>query len=103
MYLHLCISNIKRKEETKMKKEFTPPKAPIINADGNIFNLMGIASRSLKDHGYHEQAKEMVDRITSSHSYDEALGILTEYIEPCSEEEIDFDDDIDYLNEMEYD
>lgn len=56
--------------------------APIINADGNIFNLMGISSRALKENGYDEEAKEMMDRIQKSHSYDEALSIITEYINP---------------------
>lgn len=56
--------------------------APIINADGNIFNLMGISSKALKENGYDEEAKEMIDRIQKSHSYDEALSIITEYINP---------------------
>lgn len=56
--------------------------APIINADGNIFNLMGISSRALKENGYDEEAKEMMDRIQKSHSYDETLSIITEYINP---------------------
>lgn len=60
------------------------PKKPIcklIGEDGNIFNLMGIASRVLKDAGKKEEAKEMVDRVTSSNSYEEALGIIGEYVE----------------------
>ncbi len=56
--------------------------APIINADGNIFNLMGISSKALKENEYDEEAKEMIDRIQKSHSYDEALSIITEYINP---------------------
>ena len=33
------------------------PKAAIIGADGNIFNLLGIAQKALKDHGQREQAE----------------------------------------------
>lgn len=77
------------------------PKAPIVGANGNVFNLIGICSQALKRAGYHEQAKEMTNRVTNSHSYDEALSIMCEYIEPTDQygtnfEEIDvFDEDIE--------
>lgn len=77
------------------------PKAPIVGADGNVFNLIGICSQALKRAGYHDQAKEMANRVTNSHSYDEALSIMCEYIEPTDQygtsfEEIDvFDEDIE--------
>lgn len=58
------------------------PQARIIGANGNIFNLMGIASRAMKKAGLHEEADMMNQRIMRSSSYDEALGILTEYVEP---------------------
>ncbi len=35
------------------------PDCPLIGADGNIFNLLGIASRTLREHGLKEQAKEI--------------------------------------------
>ena len=65
------------------------PMCSIIGADGNIFNILGIASRTLKDNGMTEEAAEMYNRVTSSGSYDEALCIITDYIIPCSQEEID--------------
>ena len=65
------------------------PKCPIIGADGNIFNVMGIASKTLKRSGMSEEAKEMRSRVTSSCSYDKALGIIMKYVEPCAEEEMD--------------
>ena len=65
------------------------PMCPIIGANGNIFNILGIASRTLKDNGMTEEATEMYNRVTSSGSYEEALGIITEYITPCSEEELE--------------
>lgn len=65
------------------------PMCPIIGANGNIFNILGIASRTLKDNGMAEEAAEMYNRVTSSGSYEEALGIITEYITPCSEEELE--------------
>lgn len=56
------------------------PDCALIGQDGNIFNLMGIASRTLKRNGLGEQAKEMQERITSSGSYEEALGTIGEYV-----------------------
>lgn len=62
------------------------PDCALIGQDGNIFNLMGIASNTLKEHGLSDQAKEMRDRITSSGSYTEALGIIGEYVNITSAE-----------------
>ena len=64
------------------------PMSPIIGANGNIFNLLGIASRTLKENGMAEEAKEMYNRVTSSGSYNEALCIITEYVDPCREEDM---------------
>lgn len=73
------------------------PKCALIGEDGNIFNLMGIASRTLKNNGLREEAKEMCDRITSSGSYHEALGIIGEYVDICSKEKLDeeYDENMD--------
>lgn len=65
------------------------PKCQIIGADGNIFNVMGIASQTLKRSGMPEEAREMCSRVTSSGSYEKALGIIMEYVDPCTEEEMD--------------
>ena len=52
-------------------------KGRLIGEDGNIFNLMGIVSRTLKEAGEPEKAEEMIRRITSdAKSYDEALALL---------------------------
>ena len=69
------------------------PDCPLIGEDGNIFNLMGIASRTLRDHGMPEQAKEMAERIRASGSYDEALNIIGEYVNITSAGESDMDMD----------
>lgn len=61
------------------------PQAPIIGADGNVFNLIGICSRTLRRAGSPDKAKEMTNRITNSASYEEALSIMCEYIEPVDQ------------------
>ena len=74
------VDNNLRREREKIK-----PKCALIGQDGNIFNLMGIASRTLKKYNMKEEAKEMIDRITSSKSYEEALNIIGEYVEITDE------------------
>ena len=39
------------------------PKCPIIGADGNIFSVMGTASKTLKNSGMTEESKEMCSRV----------------------------------------
>ena len=64
------------KAEEKVK-----PDCELIGQDCNIFNLMGIASRTLKRNGMSDEAKEMVERITNgSVNYYEALNIIGEYV-----------------------
>jgi len=62
-------------------ERFQKTKNPLIEADGNIFNLMGIASRFLKEVGREDLAKEMQERVQMSDSYFAALGIIDEYVE----------------------
>lgn len=58
------------------------PTAMLVGANGNIFNLIGIASKALKKAGQREQANEMQKRISSdAKNYDEALQIIMEYVE----------------------
>lgn len=57
------------------------PKMDLIGHDGNIYAIMGRASGLLKDAGMKEQSDEMIRRVTSSGSYDEALHIISEYVE----------------------
>ena len=64
------------------------PDCPLIGADSNVFNLIGIASRTLKRCGLADQAKEMSSRVMSSGSYNEALGIIGEYVNITDEEHV---------------
>lgn len=57
------------------------PKLKLLGHDGNIFSVLGDASRLLKQNGQPEAAKEMFDRVTSSPSYEQALAIISEYVE----------------------
>lgn len=62
-----------------METENKKPKAKVIGQDGNVFNLMGICSKALKQAGQKEQSEKMTDEIFNSGSYDEALTIMRKY------------------------
>ena len=69
---------------TEFKKLLNRPKKPkmqLIGQDGNIFAIMGRASRLLKSSGQGDKAKEMRDRVMSCDSYQKALNIVSEYVE----------------------
>jgi len=57
------------------------PKCKLIGKDGNVFNLIGIVSKTLKKAGKSEEATEMQIRVFKSGSYDEALQIFQEYVD----------------------
>lgn len=57
------------------------PSMPLLGQDGNIFAILGQASRLLKASGQDAQAKEMAERVYASQSYAEALHIISEYVE----------------------
>ena len=57
------------------------PKMKLVGMDGNIFSILGRASRLLKENGQPEQAKEMSNRVYQSGDYYKALNIISEYVE----------------------
>lgn len=57
------------------------PEMQLIDHDGNIYAIMGTAARILRRNGMREEADEMFKRVTSSGSYEEALGIVSEYVQ----------------------
>ncbi len=69
----------------------TKPDCPLIGENGNIFNLVGIASKTLKSNGLSEEASEMTEKVFKSGSYEEALGIIGEYVNITSVDEPDED------------
>lgn len=48
---------------------------------GNIFFILGQASAILLVQNREADASQMMDRATSSHSYEEALQVVREYVE----------------------
>lgn len=62
-----------------MNTNETKPHAKVIGKDGNVFVTMGICSSALKKAGKLNEAKEMLERVSNSGSYNEALSIMAEY------------------------
>ncbi len=89
-----------------MNDQKKKPDCPLIGQNGNIFNLMGIASRTLRKNGMADEATEMTERIYRSGSYDEALCIIGEHVNITSgdeteDEAIDSPDGSDPDSEMD--
>ena len=85
------------------QQENTKPDCPLIGQDGNIFNLMGIAARTLRENGMAEQAKEMTSRIhAGATNYYDALNIIGEYVNITSVDDMDEDMDEDEGMDMQY-
>ena len=55
----------------------------LTGTDGNIFALMGTVRRALIAHGQRAAATAMCAEVCRAGSYDEALGILSTYVEVC--------------------
>ena len=71
------------------EQEIQKPDCPLIGADGNIYNLTGIAMQTLMESDLKDQAVEMSKRVLESGSYDEALGIIGEYVNIVSVDEME--------------
>lgn len=69
------------------------PDCPLIGQNGNIFNLMGIATAVLRENGMGDQAREMQCRILQCQSYHSALNIIGEYVNITSVDEQDVEED----------
>ena len=57
------------------------PKMELIGQDGNIFAILGRASKLLNRAGMKAQSEEMFQRVTACESYHEALNIISEYVD----------------------
>ena len=94
---YIAISEkMKEKEQAKRVKEIVSikkPKCDLNKAYGSMMKILGIASETLKQNNMYEQSREMIEKATTSYSYDEALDIVNRYVEPIIKEEIDEEDE----------
>ncbi|MGM9659933.1 MAG: hypothetical protein ACI3WQ_05000 [Faecousia sp.] len=64
----------------EQEQRIVKPNCPLIGQNGNILNLLGIAGRTLREHGMEDQAREMFQRVTQCQSYDSALNVMSDYV-----------------------
>ena len=57
------------------------PIVKLVGTDGNVFALLGKCRQALKRVGEYEQAAELSARVMRAGSYDEALGLMLEYVD----------------------
>ena len=57
------------------------PECRLIGTDGNVFALIGKASKALKRADMRDEAKAMADKCMAAGSYDEALRSIMSYVE----------------------
>lgn len=63
-----------------MKPQSTKkPKAKVIGQDGNVFNLISICQKALRNAGQNDKAEEMKKKLFRAPSYEAALCIMAEY------------------------
>lgn len=57
------------------------PKCKLTGTDGNVFALAGIVGEVLRKAGLAEKAKEFSSKLFQCHSYDEALCLISDYVD----------------------
>ena len=57
------------------------PQMQLLGEDGNIFAILGRASRLLNRAGMKAQSEEMFRRVTACDDYNKALNIISEYVD----------------------
>ena len=57
------------------------PKCKLVGANGNVFNLIALASLALKRAGFRDKADEMSKKCFSAESYDNVLCIIMDYVD----------------------
>lgn len=57
------------------------PRCRLIGEDGNVFNVIGLVSRALKQADRGDEAKRFTQEAFGARSYDEVLALVQQYVE----------------------
>jgi hypothetical protein len=57
------------------------PVAHLVGEDGNVFHVISVVRRALRNAGQTERASEFVERASCAKSYDEVLAMVHDYVE----------------------
>ena len=61
--------------------ETTKPVCKLVGVDGNVFNIIGVVSKTLKRAGQSDKASEFTAKAFKSGSYNEVLTLCFEYVD----------------------
>ena len=53
----------------------------LVGQNGNVFNLMGIVIRALRNNGSGDEVDDFISEVTSSKSYHEALAVMMQWVD----------------------
>lgn len=57
------------------------PTAKLIGEGSNVFNLLGICTKALRQAGKVKEAEELSEKVWECSSYHEALKLMGDYVE----------------------
>jgi hypothetical protein len=57
------------------------PKCKLLGEDGNVFNLIGIAAKTLDKAGQRENADILREQLFNCDTYEDALLLIGKYVE----------------------
>ena len=90
-YINIA-KQMENKKDNNVNKEFQKPICHIYEGDLAIMrDVLGIASKTLKQNNMFNESREMIERATLTYSYDEALDVVKEYVELVEEQEEDLE------------
>ena len=53
----------------------------LVGQNGNVFNLMGIVIRALRNNVSGDEVDDFISEVTSSKSYHEALAVMMQWVD----------------------
>lgn len=71
----------KMRNTNQNSKQQEKLKCNIYGTFGDIMEIMGLASKTLKENNMINESREMIEKATMTYSYDEAFEIINEYVE----------------------
>ena len=94
-FLNISEKMRKTEENKKDNKIKEKPKCNIYNERGVMYDIICEVSKTLKDNNLFDESREMIERTTSSYSYDDAFNIINEYVEIVEEREKEEDEEFE--------
>lgn len=101
---YINISKEMEKENIKTENSKVEYKKPICNihkAHGYMLDIIGLASKTLKQNNMYDESRKMIEKATLTYSYDEAYNVVGEYVEMIDDREKQEEDEEENDEEFE--